>query len=75
MSERITLRNWGGGPSCEAGHSLSRGRQGEGLGQMLQGLRTYTGHGGRITWRPYYLSLLAKAHGRGRQHAGGARAC
>jgi predicted ATPase len=46
--------------------------QADGLGQMLQGLRTYQATGAEV-WRPYYLSLLAKAYGRGGQRVEGLR--
>jgi predicted ATPase/DNA-binding winged helix-turn-helix (wHTH) protein len=46
--------------------------QGEGLGQMHQGLAAYQATGAEI-WKPYYLALLAEAYGRGRQRAQGLR--
>ncbi|HEY7492587.1 MAG TPA: AAA family ATPase [Candidatus Tectomicrobia bacterium] len=62
---------WGRGTILHGWACVLQG-QGEGLGQMRQGLAAYQATGAEV-WKPYYLALLAEAYGRGRQRAKGLR--
>ena len=70
-SEHGFAAEWGRGTLLQGWAHVLQG-QGEGLGQMRQGLAAYQATGAEV-WKPYYLALLAEAYGRGRQRAKGLR--